>query len=297
MYEDYLAHWGILGMHWGIRRFQPYSVRGRKSGKGGVEIGDAKRNSPRHSASSARKVAKQRAAALEKARQAKAAKKEYETNKENALAKGSAKEVLKFKGDLTNKQLQDAVTRLGYEKKLKEIADSEVKTAWDKYDKVFNKVGKITDYADKSTKAWNIFAKAINAFSDEELPIIGENKKNDSDKAKPTKEEPKSKSSKKDSSKKSGEDKSKSSSSAKTDKTKSAKKSEKKDYWAPSASDISGTRGKESYKERERSAYEWFRKHSDNPIYDASWSSVDPKTAESAYYLALNAWNGKLLKP
>ena len=39
MANDYLAHYGILGMHWGIRRFQPYSVRGRKSGEGGKEEG------------------------------------------------------------------------------------------------------------------------------------------------------------------------------------------------------------------------------------------------------------------
>ncbi len=44
-YRDYLAHYGILGMHWGIRRFQPYSVKPRGSGKGGKEIGEAKKTS------------------------------------------------------------------------------------------------------------------------------------------------------------------------------------------------------------------------------------------------------------
>lgn len=52
MYENYLAHYGVLGMKWGVRRYQPYSVRGRDSGKDGIEIGEAKK------ASRAKKAAK-----------------------------------------------------------------------------------------------------------------------------------------------------------------------------------------------------------------------------------------------
>lgn len=42
--ENRLMHYGIKGMHWGVRRFQPYSSTGpRKSGKSGTETGQAKR--------------------------------------------------------------------------------------------------------------------------------------------------------------------------------------------------------------------------------------------------------------
>lgn len=38
---DYLVHYGVLGMHWGVRRYQPYSTVPRGSGEGGKEIGQA----------------------------------------------------------------------------------------------------------------------------------------------------------------------------------------------------------------------------------------------------------------
>ena len=38
--EDELKHYGVKGMHWGIRRYQPYTSNPRKDGKSGKFVGN-----------------------------------------------------------------------------------------------------------------------------------------------------------------------------------------------------------------------------------------------------------------
>lgn len=134
-----LAHHGILGMKWGRRRYQNKDGSLTQEGLKRYREQDPEG---------------------------------YEKLKQEAIKKGSAAEVMKFKGELSNKELQDAFTRLNLERNIADISAKSVESANAKIKSLSETLGTMKDIANKGIDAWNIFAKINNAFSTNELPTI-----------------------------------------------------------------------------------------------------------------------------
>lgn len=164
MYELYLAHWGILGQKWGVRRYQNKDGSLTPAGKNRY----AGPSNPRHKPSNAKKLAKQRAANLEKARKARAEKKAYEEARKKALESGNATEILKFKGHLSNQEMQTALTRLDGERRLSELSAKETAKGKATIDKVLDAADTWRARGEKAIGVWNLIVKVHNSIADED---------------------------------------------------------------------------------------------------------------------------------
>lgn len=133
-WRDYkvLSHHGVLGMKWGIRRYQPYSVVPRGSGKKGREIGDASRYDAQISRAKRKieknnvKIAKSKAR-LDSDKAKKRDKKVKKLERKNAKLESSI-EKSKYKGEKAiGKALEKEESRLkkAYEKEGSRIKNTQ----------------------------------------------------------------------------------------------------------------------------------------------------------------------------
>lgn len=155
MYELYLAHHGIKGQRWGIRRYQ--NPDGTLTEAGKKRYGDAVESTPRHKPSEARKKAREE----EKARK-------FEEKRQQALKTGNATEVLKYKNFSTQKELQDAISRINTERTLKQLSDAELNSGKKFVDKVIDTTDTWRARGEKVATVWNFVAKIHNSLVDED---------------------------------------------------------------------------------------------------------------------------------
>lgn len=106
---------------------------------------------------------KERNEQLRRAMEEEQKKRHHDADKERVLREGTATEVLKYQGELTNQELQNAVTRLNLESSLRGISQKETKTAIDKVDEIMQNIKTGTEWAKIGTDTYNTFASIYNA--------------------------------------------------------------------------------------------------------------------------------------
>ena len=167
--NDFIQHGGPgsgrypLGS--GGRPYQKFE-KARAKGKGIVSyIKNRKQN----------KIAKEQ----EEARQKQEARQRFkEANKENVLKRGTAKEVMEYQGELTNKELQDAFTRLNLEANIRSLSQKEKHQVRDTIDDVMKTIKTGNEWIRIGTDSYNSIAKIYNSTPEgreNPLTIIGQN--------------------------------------------------------------------------------------------------------------------------
>ncbi len=157
-YDDYVAHHGILGMKWGVRRYQNKDGSLTPKGKARYKLG--KNGELVKLTHKEKKARKKQLEILNRARVA-AKQKQLEADQiRKIVSSGSAADVYNNRRRMSPEQIAEAYNRLSSDQKLAQLVQSERALQ----PKKTSGVDKVINTVDKTTKAINTGVDLINAI-------------------------------------------------------------------------------------------------------------------------------------
>lgn len=181
-----LYHHGILGMHWGIRRFQQKDGSLTRAGRERYGSKDAREKMEAKAAKKEKKLSKKQEKLQKKQEmieQERIKRLEDQAKlKEEILSNGTPEQVLRNKDMFTNAELNYLITRFGYEESLRKMSPREL-TATESFvksaEEVSSRLNATKDVLTKGADLYNQIAKVHNAMQPDdgkEWGLIGEKK-------------------------------------------------------------------------------------------------------------------------
>ena len=161
--EEFLAHYGTKNMKWGQRNYQNYDGSLTSEGRRHYGIGP-----PRGSKEALKKKAQEEKATRRSEKKAERQARKAERSKKVTMEylRDHPKQIYRHRKELDEADVRKLVSQIEFDRKLKDIRDSEVQRGWAKVKRFSDNVNTVSSLLDSGKKIANIALDVNNALYD-----------------------------------------------------------------------------------------------------------------------------------